>query len=186
MSMRAQSWPEAELIRGVLENGDRECFAELFMRHRKNIYFSCRRFLGEQSAAEDATQETFLRAWRNVSSFQGGDFPGWLLRIARNICIDEYRRSRPETPMEDTAMAEVPGSRGGMELDARIMANRIREEIRALAPGQRQCLEMKIEGYSYEETAARTGFSIDAVKSNIQNGRRMLWRRMEGALPQAR
>jgi RNA polymerase sigma-70 factor (ECF subfamily) len=184
--MRTQSWPEAELIRGVLERGDRECFAELFMRHRKNIFFSCRRFFGEQRAAEDATQETFLRAWRNLDGFQGGDFSSWLMRIARNICIDEYRRNRPETPMEDSEMAEMSATNVGAQLDARIMASRIREEIRALAPGQRQCLEMKIEGYSYEETAARTGFSIEAVKSNIQNGRRMLWRRMEGALPQAR
>ena len=181
MSTRAQSWPEAELIRGVLECGDRECFAELFMRHRKNIYFSCRRFFGEPRAAEDATQETFLRAWRNMGAFQGGDLSSWLMRIARNICIDEYRKNRPETPIDE---ATEPLSFS--QLDESIMADKIRQEIRALAPGQRQCLEMKIEGYSYEETAARTGFSVDAVKSYIQNGRRMLWRRMEGALPQTR
>jgi len=184
--MRTQSWPEAELIRSVIVHGDRECFAELFMRHRKNVYYSCRRFFGEQRAAEDATQETFLRAWRNRSAFQGGDFSGWLMRIARNICIDEYRKNRPETPIDDIQMAEVPPVRAGFHLDAQIMADRIRQEIRSLAPGQRQCLEMRIEGYSYEETAERTGFSVDAVKSYIQNGRRMLWRRMEGALPQTR
>src|SRR5262245_13189763 len=184
MSMRTQSWPEAELIRGVLDHGDRECFAELFMRHRKNVYFSCRRFFGEPRAAEDATQETFLRAWRNMGSFQGGEFSSWLMRIARNICIDEYRRNRAQTPLDDTEM-EVPAGSSG-SLDEHLMANRIRQEIRALAPGQRQCLEMKIEGYSYEETAVRTGFSVDAVKSYIQNGRRMLWRRMEGALPQTK
>jgi RNA polymerase sigma-70 factor (ECF subfamily) len=154
------------------------------MRHRKNIYFSCRRFFGEARAAEDATQETFLRAWRNMGAFQGGDFSSWLMRIARNICIDEFRKNRPETPIEET-MESMPSGRGA-ELDESIMAERIRQEIRALAPGQRQCMEMKIEGYSYEETAARTGFSVDAVKSYIQNGRRMLWRRMEGALPQVR
>ena len=100
MSMRTQSWPEAELIRSVIVDGDRECFAELFMRHRKNVYYSCRRFFGEQRAAEDATQETFLRAWRDRSAFQGGDFSDWLMRIARNICIDEYRKNRPETSID--------------------------------------------------------------------------------------
>src|SRR5215471_17146947 len=127
MSMRAQSWPEAELIRGVLENGDRECFAELFMRHRKNIYFSCRRFFGEPRAAEDATQETFLRAWRNMGAFQGGDFSSWLMRIARNICIDEYRKNRPETPIEETTESMRPGFLA--HLDETIMAERIRQEI---------------------------------------------------------
>jgi len=183
--MRAQTWTEAELIRSVLENGDRECFAELFMRHRKNVYFSCRRFFGEPRAAEDATQETFLRAWRNRGAFQGGDYSSWLMRIARNICIDEYRKNRPETPIEDVETAE-PAAARSTSLDAHMMAQRIRQEIQALAPGQRQCLEMKIEGYTYEETAARTGFSVEAVKSYIQNGRRMLWQRMEGALPQTK
>src|SRR5436190_17443 len=184
MTIGTQSWPEAELIRGVVENGDRECFAELFMRHRKTIYFSCRRFFGDPGAAEDATQETFLRAWRNQRAFQGGDYSSWLMRIARNICIDEYRKNRPEAPVVDAEMAAMPATGGSLE--DRMMAERLRQEIRALAPGQRQCLEMKIEGYSYEETAARTGFSVDAVKSYIQNGRRMLWRRMEGALLQTK
>jgi RNA polymerase sigma-70 factor (ECF subfamily) len=56
--------------------------------------------------------------------------------------------------------------------------------MRSLSPEQRQCLEMRIEGYSYEETAVRTGFSVEAVKSYIQNGRRMLWRKLEGSLAQ--
>ena len=53
----------------------------------------------------------------------------------------------------------------------------------ATHPDQRCCLEMKIQGYSYEETAARTGLSIDAVKSHLQNGRRMLWLKMKGTSP---
>src|SRR5205807_1407280 len=105
----------------------------------------------------DATQETFLRAWRNRSGFQGGEFSSWLMRIARNICIDEYRKNRPETSLEHADTAEAAA---GSQLDAEMMAERIRQEIQALAPGQRECLEMKIEGYSYEETAARTGFTV--------------------------
>jgi RNA polymerase sigma-70 factor, ECF subfamily len=180
---RAQLLPDAELISGFVETGDKDCFAELFMRHRKNIYFSCRRFFSEQRAAEDATQETFLRAYRNIRSFQGGDFSSWLMRIARNICIDEYRKARPELPVGDAELGEIQGL-SSAAMDAQLMANRVRREMKSLSPEQRQCLEMKIEGYSYEETSARTGFSVDAVKSYIQNGRRMLWRKMEGAMPQ--
>ena len=61
---------------------------------------------------------------------------------------------------------------------------RLWREIRVLPTEQRQCLELKVEGFSYEETAARTGLTVNAVKSHLQNGRRMLWRRMKGALPQ--
>jgi RNA polymerase sigma-70 factor (ECF subfamily) len=176
MKARAQPEPDEELIRRFQRTGDGECFAELFMRHRKNIYFCCRRFFGDPHAAEDATQETFLRAYRSIGSFREGDFAGWLVRIARNICIDEYRKSRPVREVGEVEAAQIPGA----SAESRLMADRIWQDLRSLAPEQRQCLEMKIEGYSYEETAARTGFSVEAVKSYIQNGRRMLWRKMEG------
>jgi RNA polymerase sigma-70 factor (ECF subfamily) len=65
------------------------------------------------------------------------------------------------------------------------MVERLWQEIRSLPREQRQCLELKVEGLSYEETAARTGFTVNAVKSHLQNGRRMLWRKMEIALPQS-
>jgi RNA polymerase sigma-70 factor (ECF subfamily) len=85
--------------------------------------------------------------------------------------------------MGDTELAGIP-SASVAPLDAQLMAQRIRREIKSLSPEQCRCLELKIEGYSYEETSARTGFSVEAVKSYIQNGRRMLWRKMEGALSQ--
>ena len=70
--------------------------------------------------------------------------------------------------------------------DLRIAVQRLREEMEVLTFDQRRCLEIAIEGYSYEETAARTGLSIKAVKSHIQNGRRMLWLKMERILSQLR
>jgi len=62
--------------------------------------------------------------------------------------------------------------------DVHFTLERVRREMQGLSHEQRQCLEMKIEGCSYEETAARTGLSIEAVKSHLQNGRRMLWIKM--------
>ncbi len=63
------------------------------------------------------------------------------------------------------------------------MVEEVWKEMTSLPSDQRRCLEMKIQGYSYEETAARTGLSIDAVKSHLQNGRRMLWLKMKGISP---
>jgi RNA polymerase sigma-70 factor (ECF subfamily) len=70
--------------------------------------------------------------------------------------------------------------------DVRERVERIWQEMKSLAPEQRRCLELKIEGCSYEETAVLTGFSIDAVKSYLQNGRRMLWKRMEEAVSESK
>ena len=74
--------PDEELAQRAGAAGDNECFAELFARYRKRVFYSCRGFFLENQAAEDATQETFLRAYRSIRSFQAGDFCGWLMRLS--------------------------------------------------------------------------------------------------------
>lgn len=178
---------DEEIVRRFQETGDHECFAELFARYRKKVYFACRAFYSDSGAAEDATQETFLRAYEKMHLFGGGDFGGWLMRIARNICIDQWRKRRPEVEIDDTDWSKkrvqptaVPA------FDLRSTIDQVWHEMKSLAPEQRRCLEMKIEGYSYEETAARTGLSVEAVKSHLQNGRRMLWLKVEGMLARSK
>jgi RNA polymerase sigma factor (sigma-70 family) len=174
---------DEELAQRAAGAGDNECFAELFARHRKKVYYACRAFFSESQRAEDATQETFLRAYRSMGDFHQGYFAAWLMRIAKNVCIDEWRRSRRETDIDEGELAELPSpNRLDSSCEARLMAERVRQEMRLLPIEQRQCLELKIEGFSYEETAERTGLAIGAVKSHIQNGRRMLWRKTEGAV----
>lgn len=190
MTSRPQIPPvlaDEEFARRFQETGDRECFAELFARHRKRVYFACRAFYSDGGAAEDATQETFLRAYEKMHLFDGRDFVSWLMRIARNICIDQWRKRRPEIEIGDTDLGESHAEPATVPAyDLRVTIDRVWEEMRSLAPEQRWCLEMKIEGYSYEETAARTGLSVEAVKSHLQNGRRMLWLRVEGTLARAK
>jgi RNA polymerase sigma-70 factor (ECF subfamily) len=168
-----------------LQAGDNDCFAELFTRHRKRVFYACRGFFSDSPAAEDATQETFLRAYKSIGSFQEGDFSWWLLRIAKNVCIDEWRKSRPEIGIDGLELADraAPNSLDS-SFEKRQLVERLWREIGSLPAEQRRCLELKVEGFSYEETAARTGLTVNAVKSHLQNGRRMLWRKMKGALPQ--
>ncbi|MFZ0794848.1 MAG: RNA polymerase sigma factor [Candidatus Korobacteraceae bacterium] len=186
-AQKAQVIPDEQIVRQFAETGDPACFAELFARHRKRIYFACRAFFENGSAAEDATQETFLRAFQNIRRFQEGNFCAWLMRIAKNVCIDQWRKRRPELGAEESQIETLPAD-GALDerADLRIAVQKLREEMEALTSDQRRCLEMTIEGYSYEETATRTGRPIKAVKSNIQNGRRMLWLKMERMLSQLR
>jgi RNA polymerase sigma-70 factor (ECF subfamily) len=180
MPSRLLGLPDEELAKRAGQVGGNECFAELFARHRKKVFYACRRFFSDSPAAEDATQETFLRAYRNIRTFHEGDFSGWLIRIAKNVCIDEWRRRRREAVIDEIDLAEQPSpNRLDSACEARLMAERIWQEMRSLSPEQRRCLELKIEGFSYDETATRTGLTIGEVKSPIQNGRRMLWRKTE-------
>jgi RNA polymerase sigma factor (sigma-70 family) len=176
--------PDEELVRLFQETGDKEWFADLFVRHRKRVFFACLRFFSDGLAAEDATQETFLRAYRDIHTFQGGDFSSWVMRIARNFCIDEWRRRKREVEIGQGELGELPAP-GSLEASSEMQmaVGKVREEMKSLSPEQRQCLELKIEGYSYEEMAGRMSLSMDSVKSHIQNGRRMLWRKIAGVLP---
>ena len=78
--------------------GDEPAFAALTERHRRELHVHCYRMLASFDEAEDAVQETFLKAWRGRSGFDGGgQFRAWLYRIATNVCLDMLRRNSRRT-----------------------------------------------------------------------------------------
>jgi RNA polymerase sigma-70 factor (ECF subfamily) len=187
MSSEAPAISDEECVRRFRETGDKEWFGELFVRHRRKVYFRCRAFFSDSYLAEDATHEAFLRAYRGVEGFHGGNFASWMMMIARNVCIDLCRQRGREIGFGDVEVKDLPDrTKLDSSVEAKLLAERIRVEMQSLGPEQRRCLEMKIEGYSYEEIAARTGLPVKEVKSHIQNGRRMLWKRMEGVLSRSK
>src|SRR2546425_161100 len=85
---------DGEFVRAFQTTGDPACFLALFERYQRKVYGACLGFFRDRDATEDAVQETFLRAFQNLNSFLSGDFGGWIMRIARNVCIDQWRRQR--------------------------------------------------------------------------------------------
>ena len=84
---------------GVSELGtmDQAGFSDLAEKHRRELDAHCYRMLGSFQDAEDAVQETFLRAWRRRETFEGrSTFRAWLYRIATNACLDLLAKRRPE------------------------------------------------------------------------------------------
>ena len=92
---------EASLIQAARQ-GDLDAFNRLVLAYQDRLYTQAYRLLGEAEAAEDATQEAFISAYRNIHTYRGGSFRGWLLRIVTNACYDELRRRkrRPTQPLE--------------------------------------------------------------------------------------
>src|SRR5512137_2327469 len=83
-------------------SGDLDAFNRLVLTYQDIVYNQAYRMMGEAAAAEDAAQDAFIAAYRNLGSYRGGSFKAWLLRIATNACYDELRRRqrRPTTPLE--------------------------------------------------------------------------------------
>lgn len=76
--------------------GNEGAFAELVERHLKTVYSFVVRFVGSKEEAEDISQETFLKAWKNIRKYESktSKFKTWILRIARNTAIDHLRKKK--------------------------------------------------------------------------------------------
>lgn len=85
---------DEQLIRWVAD-GDPSCLAALFERHHRGVYRYFLQLLGDRPLCEDLVQDVFLKVLRKAGSFRGnGTFKGWLYNIARNVALDEVRKSR--------------------------------------------------------------------------------------------
>lgn len=91
---------EAILINRAVR-GDLEAFNQLVLDHQDMAYHHALALLGDPASAEDAAQESFIKAFQNLGGFRGGSFRGWLLRIVTNSAYDMLRRSgrRPTQPL---------------------------------------------------------------------------------------
>src|SRR5919202_1471920 len=95
LTVEAELPVEAALARAAAR-GDRSAFARLVEMHKRVVYGLCLRLLQDAEEARDAAQETFVRAWSAIGTYDPAQpFTPWLLRIARNHCIDLVRRRLP-------------------------------------------------------------------------------------------
>jgi RNA polymerase sigma-70 factor (TIGR02960 family) len=176
--------------------GDESAFAALVERHRRELHVHCYRMLGSFEEAEDLVQETFLRAWRNRGSFEGGPgFRAWLYRIATNACLDAIRRSKRRLPSLHS-FAEVPWLQpypdrlldelapSEAEPHAVVVAKETIEltflaVIQLLPPRQRATLILRdLLGWSAGETASLLDTSVAAANSALQRARATLRERL--------
>lgn len=174
--------PPDERLVSLSKDGSLEAFNSLIERYQAPVYNLCFRLLGHGQAAEDATQEAFLSAFRALPSFAGGSFRSWLLRIAANESKDELRRRRRKdasvslSQMYDnsTAPLEPPDDVPGAELlyEQKELASEIQRALLKLPFEQREAVILcDLQGMPYEAVARITGSSLGTVKSRIHRGR---------------
>ena len=176
--------PADEHLVSLSKDGNLDAFNSLVERYQGSVFNLCLRLVADRGAAEDATQEAFLSAYRSISRFDGGNFRSWLFRIAANQCKDELRR-RGRRPVEafrsadpdDNYQAEIPDSgETAPEYIERIeLGEAIQGALMSLQFEQRQAILLAdLHGYHYEEIATITGSNVGTVKSRIHRGRERL------------
>lgn len=172
--------------------GDSQAFTVLVEMYQRPVYNLCYRMLSNAEDAEDAAQETFLRAYKSMRRYDNSrPFSTWLLSIAAHYCIDQIRRRRFQiVSLEDLPVPDVPDPSPGMEsgLARREEQRRVRAMLDGLDPTDRAAVVMYYwYDFSYEEIAQALKLTLSAVKSRLHRSRRAMaetWQDQQ-ALPAA-
>lgn len=193
ISTRRRIIDDNEIIARVLA-GERDEYAELIRRHHARVLGLCASMLGA-SAADDAAQEVFLKAYARLGDFRrDSSFSTWLYRVASNHCLDVLRREtrrRSEslealTEREDSGLqrllAEPQDAVRSLE-DAEV----VRAVLERLPDDYRLILTLReLEGLEYKELTVAMDCSLDSVKAKLQRARRMFRETLRHILPQER
>jgi RNA polymerase sigma-70 factor (ECF subfamily) len=169
------------------QNGSDEAFTYLVETYQTPVYNLCYRMLGGADAAEDAAQETFLRAYQHLHRYDlKRPFATWLLSIAAHYCIDRLRRKKlPSFSVDEDEenTFEIPDA-GALHPETEVVQGEQREQIHALVGSldaiDRAAIVMR---YWYEfseaEIAEALNLTVSAVKSRLHRARKQLgklWR----------
>jgi RNA polymerase sigma factor (sigma-70 family) len=170
-------------------SGDESAFAALTERYRRELHVHCYRMLASFDEAEDAVQETLLRAWRSRDRFDGGSlFRAWLYRIATNVCLDMVRRRARRLatlqsfadvpwlqPYPDRLLDEVAPSDDephAVVVERETIELAFLAALQLLPPRQRAALLVRdLLGWPASETASLLDTSVAAANSALQRAR---------------
>jgi RNA polymerase sigma-70 factor (ECF subfamily) len=175
---------DERLIRAA-QGGELASFNALVVRHERAVFNVCLRLLRDVGLAEDAAQDTFVKAWVSVAAFRGGLVRPWLLRIATNRCYDLLRaRGRRPADSLDAEPYEIEpewtSQVGAVEHPETFAARaelsiHLERALAALPEDQRLAVILvDVQGYGYEEVATITGVALGTVKSRISRARARL------------
>jgi|HigsolmetaAR202D_1030399.scaffolds.fasta_scaffold00003_109 RNA polymerase sigma factor, sigma-70 family len=168
------------------QRGDLESFNQLVRLYEGRVYNLCLRMLGDPESAADATQDSFISAYRNLRSFRGGSFRSWLLRIATNACYDvlRVRKRKPATSLDaalssdDENMKLDPPDPSESPDDTALrheLSEAIQVGLNQLPEDQRLVVILSdIQGMAYDEIATITNSNLGTVKSRLSRGRARL------------
>lgn len=169
---------ERKLVERI-QSGDRNAFERLLDAYETRVYRLALRFTGNESDAEDLTQEIFLGVYRGLARFRGDSALGtWIYRVAMNHCL-EFRRKRKldQVPLEEELMLASSDWRDdpSQSADRQELSARVEAAINSLSPVHRDVVVLhELQGLTYQEVAATLDVPVGTVKSRLSNAFRRL------------
>jgi RNA polymerase sigma-70 factor, ECF subfamily len=171
---------ERELVEAC-RRGEREAFHALFEIYRDRVYSIALRYSGDETAAMDIAQDTFLKLFASIHQFRGdAAFQTWIYRLVVNSCFDHRRRTRRLVPLAAGFLATLRASADSL---ADLLRSEVRTSVRTaverLSPALRMVIVLRYtEALSYEEIAAVLGCSQGTVASRLNRAHKALGRRL--------
>ena len=175
------------------QGGNLDAFNTLILHYQDGVFNVALRIMGDEDSASDAAQEAFISAFKNISSYRGGSFKGWMMRIVTNACYDELRRKkrRPTTPLEpDTDDGEEmdsprwladPNMTPSQQAEADELEHAIQHCINDLPLEFKTVVVMAdIQGMDYTEVAATIRAPLGTIKSRLARARLRLRECLQG------
>lgn len=174
---------EDQLIQHA-QNGDIPSYNRLVLHYQDSVYNVALRIMSDPAAAEDATQEAFISAYKALRHFRGGSFKAWLMRIVTNQCYDELRRykRRPQSSLDELTeesngfafmRSDEPGPEAWQQRHE--LVQEIERCLETLPDEQRIVTVLcDVEGYNYQEIATIMSTSPGTVKSRLSRARSRL------------
>jgi len=179
---------DEELLKHYKQSGNKDLFADLFKKHVSVVYGTCLFYLQDKDEAQDATMQLFEKLMLDINNREIDNFKGWLSFVVRNHCISIIRKNKSQSK-NIKSYYEFEYEDANYETEEKIntvsddvMLENMKQCLPKLKENQRLCVELfYLNNKSYQDIANQTGFTLNEVKSYIQNGKRNLKLLLESA-----
>ncbi|MGD8457928.1 MAG: sigma-70 family RNA polymerase sigma factor [Anaerolineales bacterium] len=165
-------------------DGETEAYGELVIRYQQSVFNVCYRLLSNYRDAEDMTQNTFIRAYKRLQTFDDQrPFGPWIRKIATNLCINVFQKNTPASVPYEGRYHNIPSNNGSTPEDIyrqTEQADTIHHAILSLPPKHRVIIELRhYQELSYQEIAEILHIPLSDVKSYLFRGRKLLAERLK-------
>ena len=155
--------------------GANDAFGDLVTRYQTSVFNVCYRMLHERGEAEDLTQETFMRAYDRLHTFDlEREFGPWIRRVAANLCLSHLEAQKVTAPLDEERDADE-NTRPERQVEVKERSAQVRNALASLPPHYRAVVELRhYQELSYDEIAAELNIPLSDVKSHLFRARKIL------------